>query len=176
MKLDRQKFKSLVHYVCYKCHEPSKLGKTKLNKVLYYSDFSSYYYSGKSITNETYIKHQFGPVPADIDEAITSLVKEGALVVRDVEHFGYTKKEFISLTKPNIKEFSGEEISLVDQVVEIICDGHTARSISEASHDDIWKLADIGEEIPYHTVFSAELGEITEEDINWAKKQLKKAA
>lgn len=175
MKLDK-KFKSLVHYVCYKCHEPSKLGKTKLNKVLYYSDFSAFYQWAKPITLETYIKHQFGPVPSHIDSAIKSLISDGALVVRDVDHFGYTKKEFIALTRPDIKHFSGDEISLIDEVIEIICNGHTARSISDASHDDVWKLAEIGEEIPYNTVFAGVLGEITEDDVKWARKQLNKKA
>lgn len=170
MKVDKR-FKSLVHYVCYKCHDPSKLGKTKLNKVLYYSDFSAYLHLGKSITNEKYIKHQFGPVPAHVDSALDALKKEGAIVVRDAEFFGYAKKEFIALKKPDISQFSADEISLVDLVTESICDGFTAKAISEASHDEIWELAEIGEEIPYCTAFVASLGEITEEDLRWAQRR-----
>ena len=34
----------------------------------------------------------------------------------------------------------------------IICSRYTAKSISEKTHDIIWKLADIGEEIPYYAV------------------------
>jgi len=31
-----------------------------------------------------------------------------------------------------------------------------------ATHDDIWKLAEIGEEIPLETAFAPELAEITD--------------
>jgi hypothetical protein len=35
MAFDREKFKSLVHYVCWRCmDDPSKLGSVKLNKIL----------------------------------------------------------------------------------------------------------------------------------------------
>ena len=38
----------------------------------------------------------------------------------------------------------------------------TASSLGMATHDDIWKLAEIGEEIPLETAFAPELAEITD--------------
>ena len=38
MALNWDKFKSAIHYVCYKADDPSVLGAIKLNKVLWYSD------------------------------------------------------------------------------------------------------------------------------------------
>lgn len=169
MALNRAKFRNLVHYVCFKCDDASILGATKLNKVLWYSDVISYVAFGHSITNETYIKQQFGPVPKDILRAIDELEDKGALVVRDVAFFGKKKKEYIAMTEPDLSKFEAREISLIDQVIDFVCKENTATSISRETHDYIWGIAAIGEELPYETAFVSEFGDIDESDINWAK-------
>ncbi len=65
-EVNKVKLKKLVYYICYCVSDPSQLGSTKLNKVLYYSDFGFYFKSGKAITWETYIKQQHGPTARDI--------------------------------------------------------------------------------------------------------------
>ena len=64
--LDQRKLKALIHYICYQCHDPSVLGATNLNKILWYSDVIAFARAGASITGETYVKQQFGPVPRHI--------------------------------------------------------------------------------------------------------------
>ncbi|MBS1913461.1 MAG: SocA family protein [Bacteroidetes bacterium] len=170
------KYVALVHYICWRCQDPSKLGKTKLNKILFYSDFASYLYYRKPITDTGYIKLQFGPVPKDIDQVIIRLRHEGKVVERDAQHFGYPKKEFIALTRPDISAFTAEEISLVEMYIEDICNEHTATSISQASHTLAWELAEMGEEIPYPAVFAFQFGEISSEDLAWAQKEVERYA
>jgi hypothetical protein len=72
--------------------------------------------------------------------------------------------------------FSSDELRLIDEAFEHVCLNHTARSVSEETHGVIWELAAMGEEMPYSTVFAANDGEITEEDIAWANEVLKQAA
>jgi len=168
MALNRAKFRNLVHYICHKCEDASTLGATKLNKVLWYSDVVAYMVYGNPITGETYVKQQFGPVPKHILRAIQDLEDKEALIVRDVSFFGKLKKEYISLSEPDVSKFSGQEISLVDQVIDFVCKENTASSISKATHDYIWKIARIGEELPYETAFVSEFGEIDETDMEWA--------
>lgn len=167
-----EKYKNLVHYICYICEDPTKLGSTKLNKILYFSDFLYYKINRKSITGETYIKRQHGPVPKNILLILDELYEEEKLISREVDYFNYKKKEFFTLIKPDISKFSAEEISLIDKVADIIINKHTANSISNLTHNQIWKLAEIGEEIPYYTVFATELDEINENDIKWAKIEI----
>ena len=169
---ERDKFKTLVHYICAQSHDPSVLGATKLNKVLWYSDVLSYLRTGTTITNETYIKQQFGPVPKHILPVMEELESEGAIAVRDVEYYGYPKREFVALNEPDISTFTPNEISIVDKILDVVCHKHTATSISMASHDAVWKLAEIGEEIPLYAVLASKLGEITESDVAWAKEKL----
>ena len=170
--LDREKLKALVHYVCDKAVDPSVLGAIKLNKVLWYSDAVHYLINGRSITGETYIKRQFGPVPRHIVGVVNSLVQERKIARGKVDHFGFYKSEYIALEGAALTLFSAEEIKLVDTAFEHVCMGHTARSISEETHGVIWQIAAMGEEIPLATVFASEVGELDEDDFAWAAESL----
>lgn len=176
MTLNMDKLIGLVHYICYKCHDPAVLGAVKLNKVVWYSDVLSYVDTGKPITGETFIKRQLGPVPKHIQKVLDELKTRGDIVVRDVEYHGYPKREFIAMTKPDISMFTPDEISTIDHVIDTISHKHTATSISMKTHDAVWELAEIGEEIPIYGILASKLGEITEADVKWAKQVLSKTA
>ena len=169
MEFNRDKFKQLVQYICSRCDDPTELGSTKLNKILWYADYHAYYFFNEAITGAKYVKRQFGPVPPAILQVLKELQEEGFLAIRNTEHFGHEKKEFFALRPADLSLFTAREISVVDKAIEYVCKRHTAKSISEETHDDIWEMAQIGEEIPYYTVFASQLGEITEHEIEWAK-------
>lgn len=172
MELNEKKLKALVHYVAYLAHDPSVLGKTKLNKVLWISDLNYYLLYGEPITGEEYIKHMFGPVPKHIDDAIEELDESDSIVVRDCNHYGYSKKEYIALNKPDISIFSAEEISIIHEAFDHVCHNNTAVSISEETHDEIWETAGIGEDLPLFTAFAAMPSEIDDDDIRWISESL----
>lgn len=54
-------------------------------------------------------------------------------------------------------------------MINTICRQHTARSISELSHDVVWKSAEIGETLPYYRAFVHALGEVSPDDMEWAQ-------
>jgi hypothetical protein len=171
MEFDKEKFKDLVHYICHTAHR-DELGATKLNKVLWYADTISYLRFKKPITGESYKKEKLGPVPVDILEVLGELKQSNKLVIREVDYHGLLKREYITLTDPDLHRFTADEISLVDAMIQVICHNHTATSISDLSHNVIWELATIGEQIPYHAVLAARLGEINEGDLCWAKESI----
>ena len=174
--MNRPKFKSLVHYViAIRCDSPETLGAVKLNKVLWLSDLLAFHDRGKSITNVRYIKRQFGPVPAPILPVLRELEEEGIVTIRDASLFGKRKKEYISNTPANSDFLTEQERLDVHWAIDLVCDNHTATSISDASHDRVWKIAEDGEEIPLFTVF-AKPGKITEADRVWAQQQLDSVA
>lgn len=166
------KFKTLVHYVCARSEENfGDLGSVKLNKILWLSDLIAYASSGEPITSETYIKRQHGPVPKTILSTLKELEAEGCLIFRKSK--GMVPTRYISLKDPDISDFSPEQISLIDSVINEVVDGHSATSISDFSHThDAWQMAKIGEEIPHHTCFVSPPGEIDENDIAWANEVL----
>ena len=161
--------KELTHYICWRTEDPAKLGATKLNKALWFSDTIAYRLNGRSITNAAYVKRQFGPVPRRILPVLNELHAEGKVVSRDRRRFQYTLRELIALQPPPASDiFSPQELEIINTVVTWICDDHTASSISELTHDCVWEAAQDGEEIPLSAVLGAIEGEITEEDKNWA--------
>ena len=172
---DRLKFKSLVHYVCWRCSDdPTKLGAVKLNKAVWLSDLSAYYQLGHPVTGARYVKRQFGPVPKPILPVLAELESEGILTVRDTQHFGKQKKEFIVHRPASADFLPSDEHAIVEEMIKFVCEENTATSISDASHDHIWKAADDGEEIPHFTVF-ARPGKITSDDREWARTVLDSA-
>lgn len=167
------KLDTLVHYICARCEVPSRLGATKLNKVLWYSDVFAFAEHGTSITGAVYVKRQFGPVPKNILESRERLRQSGAIVEKKVQYGGYPQVQFIALQDPDISAFSAKQISLVDQILQEICFGHTASSISQLSHDVVWEAAAIGEEIPMSAAaFAGNIGEIDENDMIWARREI----
>lgn len=178
---DLDKLRNLVHYVCDAAPNPKQLGKTKLHKILYYSDFEAYLMLGEPITGETYIKMQYGPMSTHAEEVVKTLEEMEQLKVARAFASGffadaddaYVQTMYYSLAKPDISIFSGPEISIVDRNIHVICTQHTARSISERSHDLIWELADFGEPIPYHAAFLRTLRPATPGDLEWAAEQLR---
>jgi hypothetical protein len=160
--------KELTHYVCWKVGDPAKLGATKLNKTLWFSDTIAYRLSGRSITGAAYVKRQFGPVPKRILPVLQELATEGKIAIRQRQHFSYPQREFVALQPAGRAAFSEDDRDIIDQVIAWVCNEHTAVSISELSHDRIWEAAEEGEELPIFAVLGAAEGEITDADKAWA--------
>jgi hypothetical protein len=167
------RLKLLVHYICHRMTDaPSRLGKVQLNKILWYTDAWFYRKYGEPLTHSKYIKREWGPVARSLPPVLDDLDTQRIVVVRRLIYpSGKPYYEFISLSEPDLTAFSGEEIAMVDRVIDWICGSHTAGSISDLSHDVVWKMHAIGEEMPLHrTHLLGGLGEITEADVAWAKE------
>ncbi len=171
--MDDDKLDALVHYVCAKCADPEKLGATKLNKILWFADVFAFARYGQSVTGATYIKRQFGPVPLRINAARSRLRDRGAIVERQVMVGSFMQTQLISMLSPNISIFSSEEVSLIDDVIHSVVNDHTAKSISDLSHNLVWESAAIGEQIPIAAgAFGGNIGEIDEDDMAWARNEI----
>lgn len=73
----------------------------------------------------------------------------GDVAMREVRYYGFTQKQSCALREPNLSRFSGDEIALVDRIIES-CRGKSARAMSEMSHAFRgWRQASDGETIPY---------------------------
>jgi hypothetical protein len=165
--MNRSKFKALVHYVIAKS-DSSRLGSIRLNKILWFVDTLTYRAEGESVTGGAYVKRQFGPVPKHILSMLGELEHENAIVIRERDRFGYVMKDYVALTDPDVSSLSAKELALADELSDLICNAHTAESISELSHDQIWDAANIGEEIPMWAALASRPGQMTKEVAEWA--------
>jgi hypothetical protein len=158
---DKPKFKRLVHYIIWKVGKHDWFGATKLNKVLWFADARAYTLTGQSITGETYTRGEFGPVPLHItpvrnelqSEHLIKITKEGNLT------------RFTALTPGERGWFSSAELQSIDYWATHIAKDHTAESISEETHDEAWRIAKEGEELPLYAYRVARIKEPSEDDL-----------
>lgn len=161
-----KKFKDCVHYIC--AHGGTSLGATKLNKILWLLDISSYIQTGKSVTNSKYICRDMGPVPAQILPTLRQLQAEDKLAISYSASGPYVKRDFLSLVEPDTSRLSKEEMESALFFINYVCEHHTANSISDLTHDIIWEVAQDGEEIPLYAMLAARAGEINQRHKDWA--------
>lgn len=80
------------------------------------------------------------------------------------------------LRSPDLEKFTSEQISIIDEVIEILKD-KDADEVSELSHNFIgWKIVKDYEEIPYEAVFLCDPQniQVTQKDKEIALKLAKK--
>ncbi|MCI0400054.1 MAG: SocA family protein [Gammaproteobacteria bacterium] len=174
MKFNREKFKTLVHYICRECREPSKLGKTKLHKILWLSDVQNYLLRAAPLTGERYIKLKFGPCADHLDSILDELRAEGLLHIERTEHEGYDQFEFYAKGEPNKGLFTEKELATINDQMRLVIEDHTAGSISDRSHDEIWRMAIMREEIPYQAYLVKRFAKPSKKDLDWANAEIRR--
>ena len=129
-------------------------GATKLNKVLFLSDFWAYAHTGKPITGVEYMKLPFGPAPRIMLPVRNKMEKDGDLAIQEVSlNPEMARKRPINLRSADLSRFTAEEIAWVDKVIEL-CKSSTGIGLSRYTHEwHGWIAAEDQETIPYETVF-----------------------
>jgi hypothetical protein len=102
---DAQKFKELVLYITQAEEDDPSYRATKLNKILFYSDFLAYARLGAAITGAEYQRLKFGPAPRQLPPVQTALQKEGAAVLQERWQYTQTQKRLVALRPPDLTRF-----------------------------------------------------------------------
>ncbi|MCE7063913.1 type II toxin-antitoxin system antitoxin SocA domain-containing protein [Dyadobacter sp. CY326] len=110
------------------------LYKTKLNKLLFYADFTSYARTGYAISGISYRAIQFGPVPSQYQKMYVKLCDDAKLSIDQVEVGNGNYGEVIS-TKNTFdpSQFSEIELKTLADVCEVYGKMQTA-ALVDASH------------------------------------------
>lgn len=148
-----QKFRELILYVAQRCEDDPYFGKTKLNKILFYSDFIAYAHTGEPITGQEYMRIQHGPGARKLKPTLADMEEKGELKVRRERRHDLHQERVVALRQPVRELFSDWHLGIVDQVIQSLW-GRTNSEVSLISHANIgWKLARHKETIPYETMF-----------------------
>ena len=147
-----QRLAELILHVSDKCETDDTFGATKLNKILWWADFLSFRDLGKPITGVEYHKLANGPAPKKFPIIKDDLIEKRHIEIKKRKVFNHTQQKVIALRSPNYCFFTGEQIALVDQIVDALW-GKTATEVSEMSHGMAWKIVNHKESIPYEAVF-----------------------
>ena len=157
------RLRELILYVAQKCDRDRRFGATKLNKILAFADFTSFFETRRPITGAEYMRLPQGPVPRRLKPVTEGMTAAHEMVLRVVPDGKYQQKRVIPLRDANLSLFTATEIALVDRAIDVFW-GRTATAVSEFSHGIAWRIAKDRAPIPYESVFLSDEG-ITEYDI-----------
>jgi len=130
------------------------LGKVKLMKLLYFADFDHYFNHGTSITEDTYVKLDFGPVPQNADRILEKMAREKQLTVEKVPNaVGYRNEYTLCESRSSGTSLSPAERETLAAVVTRWRNSTTADIVAASHGDPPWRMVKYGEVIPYHLVY-----------------------
>ena len=150
------RFKELILYISVRCQHDPNFGATKLNKILWRSDFLAYLRLGEPITGVAYRKLPWGPVPRRFPALQRELERDGRVRIEERPSFGdRARKVTVALENANLVHFTGDQIAIVHEAIEEYA-GLNAAETSDRTHGIAWSLAKDEEGIPYEAAFLAE--------------------
>lgn len=134
---DEEKLRELVLYIARQCASHPLFGYTKLNKLLFFSDFIAYEQLGQPITGAEYMALEFGPGPRRLVPIREDMLIDGDITI---EHSG-AQRRIVAQRSPDLEHFSPAECKLVDKVIKAL-EHQDADRVSELSHMFLgWKAA-----------------------------------
>lgn len=155
---NREKFEEMILYVAERTQGDAGFGRTKLAKVLFYSDLESFRRTGEAITNAEYQNWDHGPYPPKLRNAALTLERAGAVEPSeptgefDPHRLVVTGRRHADLARAGV---SAAQRAIIDEWIEKIS-RPTARAVRQASHEHPgYKLVARNETIPYASAFLA---------------------
>jgi len=129
-KFDMRKFRNAVLYLCR-----GGTITTKLNKLLFYSDFVYFNQYTVSITGARYAKIPYGPAPNDFRIYYSSFIKQGNIKINEKIYTNFTGEEMVAVQEPELTVFKDSELRILASVKEHF--KHlNASGISSVSHTE----------------------------------------
>lgn len=145
---DPIRLREIVVYLAAHVHN---LYRTKLNKVLFYLDFSAFRDEKKGITGLRYAKANFGPVPDQYELITAALVDNESLSLQEQGD----GQVFVSNRDADLSSFTHSEIAHLEAVCAFANEFETTAALSEFSHQEqAWKFAESGQLISYEQATS----------------------
>jgi hypothetical protein len=149
------RLRELILYIATKCDSDPRFNATRLNKILFYADFTSFAKTGRPITGAAYKALDRGPAPRRLVPVRNKMLDAGELRIDPVRAYSYDRHHYVALRQPKLNEFfKASDIALVDEIIQKTW-GSTASLISDFSHHRIWKIARKAwnELIPYEAMY-----------------------
>ena len=137
-----RKFMQLIVFFAH--HEAVQpLGKTKLFKLLYFTDATHLETAGESITGAVYVKYPYGPVPTQGDYALKELQKHQLIRQQRIqitpERF---RREISALQMPDMTAFTVQELQTVQYVIQKYGEDSAAVLSWKSHQEPAWLFAE----------------------------------
>lgn len=145
---DEHKLTELIVYLADRLSADRAGGSTKLNKVLFFADFTHVRRHGLPITGAEYQKLEFGPAPRRVPIR-QRLVHDGAAEVVSEELLGYRQHRLVARRPADLSVFDTDDLATIDAVLDDLA-GMTAKQVSDLSHEEAaWRYTEMNATIPY---------------------------
>ena len=132
-KLNLRKVKEVINLFCHN----REIFKTKLMKLLFYSDFLYYKNFHTSITGMQYVHYPYGPVPYGYEIILGTILQTDKSFRLEPREFGNKCGEVIVVDNPSsTKLFSEDELNIL-KTVNHKFKYYSSKEISLVSHKEI---------------------------------------
>jgi putative zinc finger/helix-turn-helix YgiT family protein len=128
--------------VVWLCRNLERVGKTKLNKLLFYADFLYFHETSQSLTGSPYRKLQYGPAPAHYQALNEKLEEDEYIKIEETAYpGGYQGEDFLPGPSSPDPEIVLDPTALsVLEVVARKLGPMTAKQVSDLLHQErAWK-------------------------------------
>jgi len=162
------RLEALMLYIANETLTDNTVGKTRLAKLCFWSDFLHFKEHGTSISGARYFKLKEGPVAENFRNTWDRLLAEDVAVVRNIPSFHRDIERLIPREPTPANDFSATEIEVIQRTIRQSW-GKTARQASDETHEFIgYDLAEMNQEIPIGTILlTLEAPEPTDDDVAW---------
>lgn len=162
-----EKLAQMLLYVAHRLADDQWNGKTKVHKILFFSDFEAFRQTGQSISGESYVKYDQGPFLPCLETTAAKMVYRNLAAWEPPNQWGEIR---LVLRTDKIKTdlLSRQEMAIIDSTIQRFW-GWTARAVSNQSHRLFgWLTTPNGGEISYNSSFVGAPRPLTEDENAWA--------
>ncbi|MEM9034582.1 MAG: Panacea domain-containing protein [Actinomycetota bacterium] len=153
VRYDESKFSELLLHVADWLRSDRAGGATKLNKVLFFVEFTHLRRHHSVISGCEFQKLPHGPAPRQLLPVRRRLVEQGEAELVEEDFLGRPQHRLMPSRAADLRAFTSTDLGTIDDVLAEL-DGMSAGQVSELSHQEPgWQLTELGETIPFATAF-----------------------
>ena len=150
---DEGKFAELLLHVASRLQDDRAGGATKLNKVLFFVEFTHLRRHHRVVSGCQFQKLPHGPAPHQLLPVRHRLIDSGAAELVEEDFLGRPQHRLVPKRPADLTRFTAEELQTIEDVLAQLA-GMTGTQVSELSHQEPgWRLTEIGETIPFSSAF-----------------------
>jgi len=152
-EFEERKLTELIVYVAGRLADDRAGGPSKLDKVLFFVDFTHMRRHRRPITGADYQRLPQGPAPSHLRDIRRRLIASGDAELVAEDFLGRRQHRLLARRPADLNVFSNDELSTIETVVDELS-SMTAGQMTALSHDEpAWKHTGDGESIPYELAF-----------------------
>jgi hypothetical protein len=146
------RLREAILYICQKCSDAPHFGLTKLNKMLWLADFTSFAERAQPVTGRTYQRLDSGPAPVEMLPLLNDMLRNQEIAIDDARVLTFDERRPRALVSPTTRNFSSSDLSYLDMAIQRYWN-LTGRDVSDKSHGVAWKTRKNGDPMPYESAY-----------------------